>query len=145
MLNKWTVLVGCMFIGCGGGDSTRAIQDGERYDEEEEQDEDGPVIEHTPVESAQRYEQAVAMIATVSDAGSGVSSVAVVFKRADETAWASSSLMASGDLWQGAIPAASVTGSAIHYYIEAVDLEGNVSTEPPGSGSDYFQFNVSPD
>lgn len=134
-----------LLVGCGGGESAKAVQLGDQYNDTGELDETGPVIEHTPITASQQYEQPVALTATVSDAASGVQSVSGFYKRADQVEWSTVSLSASGDLWQGAIPGADVTGSGMNYYLESVDAVGNSTTYPSNGAADALYFRVSAD
>lgn len=145
MRNVWTLVLAVGLVGCGGGETAKAVQLGDQYNDTGDVDESGPVIEHTPITTSQQYEQAVALTATVTDAASGVQSVSGFYKRADQVQWTSVSLEASGDLWQGAIPAADVTGSGMNYYLEAVDSAGNIKAYPINGAADALYFRISAD
>lgn len=137
--------VAVALVACGGTESAKVINQGERYNDTGELDETGPDIEHTPITASQQYEQAVVLTATVTDAASTVSSVSGFYKRADQVEWTSVSLSASGDLWEGEIPATDVTGSGMDYYLEAVDSAGNGKTYPVNGEADALYFRISAD
>lgn len=137
--------VALALVACGGSETAKVVKTGEEYNDTGELDETGPVIEHTPITTSQQYEQAVGLTATVTDAASGVQSVAAYYKRADQVEWTSVSLSASGDLWQGSIPGADVTGSGMNYYLEAVDVAGNVTDYPINGAADALYFRISAD
>lgn len=145
MRKAWMMGAAMALVGCGGTESAKVIQQGERYNDTGELDETGPVIEHTPITTSQQYEQAVGLTATVTDAASGVSAVAAYYKRADAVEWSSVSLEPSGDLWQGSIPGTDVTGSGMNYYLEAVDVAGNTAAYPINGAADPLYFRISAD
>lgn len=145
MRSAWMVGFQLVLVACGGSETAKVISTDKQRVDTGELDETGPVIEHTPITTSQQYEQAVALTATVSDAASGVESVAGFYKRADEVTWSSVSLEPSGDLWQGAIPGTDVTGSGMNYYIEAVDIAGNLTAYPINGAADALYFRVSAD
>jgi len=134
------------WMGCGG-DNTKAITDG-TIDTSVETDEDPPVIEHEPIDSAQPINQDVGIEAVVTDELSAIDTVAVVYKRHDVESW-SSSVMAESDsatsTWSGAIPGSDVNGSNIFYYIHAIDAAGNESFSPPDGEANPASFRVNPD
>lgn len=144
MRKVWTLGLVVGALACGGSETAKVIKSGEQYNDTAV-DESGPDIDHTPITTSQQYEQPVALTATVTDDGSGVDSVVAWYKRANEVDWSSVPLEASGDLWQGAIPGAEVTGSGMDYYLEAVDELGNSATEPVNGAADAFYFRISGD
>ena len=115
---------------------------------EDDVDEDGLVIEHEPISTSQLYLEDVAIDAFVSDEGSGVFIVEVVYKREDSTVWESKPLMQDAeqlDFFWGDIPAIDVVSGGMHYYLEATDREANVSWYPDEAEQDPFHFRITAD
>jgi hypothetical protein len=145
MLSLSTVSL-CFFCGCGA-ESSKAITDG-TIDTSVEVDEDAPIIEHVPIDSAQPISQDVVIRAIITDELSGIDTVAVVYKRTDVGEWSSGLLEASSDeddTWVGAIPGADVNGSNMVYYITAIDTSGNEGFSPVDGEANPYGFRVNPD
>ena len=130
--------------GCGR-DGAKAITSGS-FDTSVAVDEDAPIIEHVPIDSAQPIAQDVAIQALVLDELSAIDTVAVVYKRSDAAEW-SNALLEEGDdeMWAGAIPGADVNGSNIFYYLTAIDGSGNEGFFPVDGEANPIGFRVNPD
>jgi hypothetical protein len=129
--------------GCGGEGTS--IVGGGKADTVEPPDEDGPIIEHTPISTSQPYQQAVSISARVVDEGSGVKQVEVLYRREDQAEFSSAQLSDSGDTWSGQIPATEVASGGMYYYLHAFDVEDNDSLLPPGGAADAWHFGVTAD
>ena len=140
------LLLGFVAMGCGA-EGAKAITDG-TIDTSVEVDEDAPVIEHVPIDSAQPISQDVAITAIVTDELSAIDTVAVLYKRSDAAEWSSALLDDSGDeagTWTGAIPGADVNGSNIFYFLTAIDTSGNEGFFPVDGEANPESFRVNPD
>ena len=132
-------------VACGGA-ATNTINQGTKVNDTGELDETPPVIEHTPIETAQQYEEPVTITATITDDASGVSGVLLYYKRADAVEWENKALNPQGnDVYQANIPPAAVTGSGMNYYIEATDVAGNMRNSPRDGAADAVYFRVTVD
>jgi hypothetical protein len=131
-------------VACGG-DTTKAVKLGEQYNDTGELDETAPSIEHTPIDSAQTYQQDVVVAATITDGQSGMNRAVVRYKRADAVEWSNAPMQPQGDVYQGIIPGDAVSGSGMNYYISAIDVAGNVGEYPLAGQADPLYFRVSAD
>ena len=139
-------LIFALFFGCGTDSVQTVNQKGGIV--EDERDEDGPVIEHESIQTSQWYMEDVPIEAWVYDDDSGVFIVEVVYKREDSTVWESKPIAVDPDepdFYAGEIPAAEVVSGGMHYYIEAMDREGNMSQDPPEGEADPFHFRITAD
>lgn len=139
-------LSSCMLLSTGcGRDGAKAITSGS-FDTSVEVDEDAPIIEHVPIDSAQPISQDVRIEALVLDDLSAIDTVSVVYKRSDAADW-SNDLLEEGDddMWVGQIPGADVNGSNIFYYITAIDSSGNEGFFPVDGEANPIGFRVNPD
>ncbi len=147
-MKRQMLVVGLLgLVGCGA-ETSKAITDGVLYDTSVDVDEDAPIILHDLITNAQRTSTDVSVSANVTDEGSGVDTVAVVYRRSDAATWSTALLSLvdeeAGD-WQGAIPGADVSGSVMVYYIHAIDKVGNESFAPNDGEANPQEFRVSPD
>jgi hypothetical protein len=146
-MNRWTVfLTAFTWLGCGG-DNAKAITDG-AVAGPDAPDEDPPVIEHEPIDSAQPINREVGIDAIVTDELSVIDTVAVIYKRHDVETWSSSLLEesdAATSTWSGVIPGPDVNGSNVFYFIHAIDSAGNESFFPPDGEANPASFRVNPD
>jgi len=132
--------------GCGA-EGAKAITDG-TIDTSVEVDEDAPVIEHVPIDSAQPISQDVAINALVIDELSAIDTVSVIYKRSDAAEWTNALLEEADDdsgTWTGVIPGSDVNGSNIFYYITAIDSAGNAGFYPLDGEANPIGFRVNPD
>lgn len=105
-----------------------------------------PVIEHTPIETAQQYGTAVPISALVTDEESEIFVVQVYFKQETSTFWENVALTPAGDgNYNGNIPAASVGSAGMNYYLSAIDSEENTSYLPHDGEAGAWHFRVSDD
>ena len=110
----------------------------------ENPDEQGPVIEHTPVTDAQQESTDVSVTCRVTD-DSGVDSVWVYFRIAGTNNFVGEALSSSdGENYAGAIPAALVQKPGVDYYLEATDgsENQNVTRDPVDAPSTVHSFLV---
>ena len=110
-------------------------------------DEDLPVIVHEPIVATQAKGAPVTVTATVTDP-SGVAEVRVYFRAGGTASFTSAALTpVVGDRFTGTIPAAVVMGSAVDYYLEAVDgsEEQNLARHPDTAPAMVHSFEVSAD
>jgi len=109
-------------------------------------DQDAPVIEHQPIDSAQPYATAVDITAFVEDELSEVFVVQVYFKQETSTMWDSAALAPEGDgNYKGKIPAASVGSAGMNYYLSAVASENNTGYLPHDAENGAWHFRVTDD
>lgn len=119
---------------CGGGGS-EVVKTGEG-DTAAAVDTEPPVIEHVPVEGSQIIDNAVEIVAVVTDVGEGLDVVRIYHRTNVETEHTEQEMSAEGEgRWVGTIPAAAVTNSKVFYYIWALDKAGN-EAEFPGAGNE---------
>lgn len=134
-----------LLLGCtASGDSPAT--DATNTDDEDTagEDLDYPDIQHDAVESAQVIGQDLTLSARVND-DSGVLLVKVYFRRQTAQNFSAQGMIlvdAETGLYQGTIPGDEMGSAGMHYYLEAVDTQGNVGTLPEGAPADYFKFNL---
>lgn len=106
-----------------------------------------PVIEHTPIETAQIYGQDVAITATVTDDDSGVFVVQVFYRQETSSMWEDIALMdMDGDtIYEGTIPGVHVLTGGMYYYVYAMDNRENEAQLPVEGEDDPWHFRISPD
>lgn len=105
---------------------------------------DPPTIVHTKIGDGQPMGAAVTVRADVTDA-SGVAEVRVYFRSAGDPNFLSAELAGvGGSTYEGQIPAALTTGTAIDYFLEASDLspDQNVATDPANAPSEVHTFTL---
>ncbi len=141
------VLPVAVFLGGCGAEGAKAITDGV-VDTSVEVDEDAPIIEHVPIDTAQPISQDVEILAIVTDELSPIDTVAVHYKRPEDAEWKSNVLSESDSetgTWTGVIPGADITGGNIVYYLQAFDSEGNEGFSPLDGEANPHGFRVNPD
>jgi len=131
-----------LLVGCG---DTVHLENTDPLDTSGQLDETGPVIAHDPITESQNYSEGVIIGAQVVDDMSPVLAVEVHYKRETSTVWQVASMVSQDEKGNhsGEIPAADVSSSGMHYYLYAIDTEGNESLEPPDGVSDPFHFRIS--
>lgn len=132
-----------LFAGCGEGDGTQT-QAGDDQDSglDASNDNIGPLIEHTPVESPQPSSAYLNVTANITDE-SQVLGGTVWYRRQTSTEWKSIAMSSSGaDQYLGVIPPDELYSGGMHYYIEASDVFGNASMDPTAAPTDYLKFDL---
>ncbi len=75
----------------------------------------------------------------------GIASARTVASDDDGQTWHSRAMTPSGDIWRAWVPTEVVhPASEIHYYFEATDGLGNVSTLPAGAPDELLEFSILP-
>lgn len=108
-------------------------------------DEVAPQVTHTPIADGQPVGQAVTVLADVTDAGAGVASVALYYRRVGAPGFSESAMHAiGGDSFQGEIPGIDTSTAGVEYYIRATDLDplGNEALEPAEGPTAPHRFAV---
>lgn len=134
-----------LLLGCtASGDSPATDATNTDDDDTAGEDLDYPDIQHDAVESAQVIGQDLTLSARVND-DSGVLLVKVYFRRQTAQNFSAQGMIlvdAETGLYQGTIPGDEMGSAGMHYYLEAVDTQGNVGTLPEGAPADYYKFNL---
>ncbi len=130
--------------GCDGWKYSR-IPDDSGGDGIDEQDQDGPLLTHTPVEDGQPADQEVWVTCTAVDPESGVVAVTLYYKQETSSQWDDVELRPTDDEggYEGAIPADDVESGGIDYFLAATDREGNLSYLPVNATDEVYHFRLS--
>ncbi len=139
----WTLAFGLM-MGCNT-DGVGVIVDNDPDDINGNDDADGPLITHIPIEESQPIGEDVFISATAVDAESGVIFVSVFYKQETNTNWEDAALRAvdAAGTYEGYIPGDDVKSAGMDYYIAATDAADNTSTLPDNGEEDAYHFRVS--
>ncbi|MCK6522990.1 hypothetical protein L6R49_16305 [Myxococcota bacterium] len=134
-----------LLLGCTASGDAPAT-DATNTDDEDTagEDLDYPDIQHDAIEGAQVIGQDLTLSARVSD-DSGVLLVKVYFRRQTAQNFSAQGMILvdpETGLYQGTIPGDEMGSAGMHYYLEAVDTQGNVGTLPEGAPADYYKFNL---
>lgn len=105
-----------------------------------------PKILHAPPFGVFRVGQEIEVVATVTDAGSGIAGVRLFFRPKGERVYEVRGMSPdANDLYRTMIPGEAVRGAGIEYYLEAEDRAGNrVQTLRPPDLSPTFVAIESP-
>ena len=105
-------------------------------------DEAVPEITHVSVSSPQSAAGYVDVFATITD-DSEVLAANIYFRRQVTLDWSSAGMSIQGpDSYLGVMTPDDLSSAGMHYYIEAVDVYGNVSRLPAAAPADYFKFDL---
>ena len=132
-----------LFVGaCGQTTAGNPLGD----DDFEEGDQDPPAIVVDQIADGQPSYQDVTVTATVTD-DTEVTEVTLFHHNLSSADFvAEAMVLGSGDVYSGTIPADSVSGSRVYYYVEACDgaRPANCATSPTDvqGSDDAFAFNV---
>lgn len=134
-----------LLLGCTASGDAPAT-DATNTDDEDTagEDLDYPDIQHDAIVSAQVIGQDLTLSARVND-DSGVLLVKVYFRRQTAQNFSAQGMILvdpETGLYQGTIPGDEMGSAGMHYYLEAVDTQGNVGTLPEGAPADYYKFNL---
>ena len=100
-----------------------------------------PSIESTTVWSDTSFAGPFSVFTKVTDSLSGMDSVILYYKRIEDPIWIGLSMSDSGSGWYyNEIPQVYVTNDTIRYYIYAIDIVHNVSTDPAGAPTNFYSF-----
>lgn len=106
------------------------------------QDVEGPVIRHDGSSAAWPMGSDYPVSATITD-DSGLLLVTLYYRRQTSQSFDSRGMMLSSEgFYSGVIPGEEQGSAGMHYYIEAVDTLGNISTLPTGAPNDFFRINL---
>ncbi len=103
----------------------------------------GPVIESTTVWVDTSFTGPFEISTKVTDVVSGVDSVVLYYKRNEDPDWVSTTMHCAAvqDWYVDSIPEVdTLTIDTVQYYIEATDIAGHVSTDPPGAPASCYRF-----
>jgi hypothetical protein len=129
-----------LVMGCSGGSVTSNVI----TDTGEAADFEPPLIQHTPITTAQAYGMDIPLNATADDPA-GVLAVEVFYRQETSSEWKSRSLeFVGGNLYQGIIPGDDVASAGMRYYLEASDMLENGGCLPVDCELEPFGFSVSP-
>ena len=134
------LLIGCTASGDGPATDASNTDDEDTAGE----DLDYPDVEHSPVDGVQVIGQDLTLSARVNDQ-TGVLLVKLYFRRQTAQSFSAQGMIlvdAETGLYQGTIPGDEMGSAGMHYYIEAVDTQGNVGTLPEGAPADYYKFDL---
>ncbi len=113
-----------------------------------EEDEEGPVLTHDPITTAQVYGEDIYLEATVDDSETGDSGVATVeiFYRQETSVEFKSKAFSEvgGGLFQGRISGSDVGSGGMRYYLVGTDWSANSTCLPEGCEDETFHFSVVP-
>ncbi len=105
-------------------------------------DVDPPVIDHSPVEGTHPATASLAVLANMID-DNGILVAGVYFRTQTEMTFQQRGMVPlGGEIWQGTINAEEMHTAGMHYYLEAVDLSGNVAYLPEEAPFEYFKFDL---
>jgi hypothetical protein len=105
-------------------------------------DSEPPIIEHTPVESPHHASASLAIMANMVD-DTGILVAGIYFRTQTELEFQQRGMVTlGGEIWQGTINADELHTAGMHYYIEGVDLSGNVAVLPEEAPFEYFKFDL---
>ena len=134
-----------LLVGCDSGLS--AIDGNKDAVIVEDEDEDAPIIEHTPISGTQTFGADVAIEATVTDGEDGVGVLFVYLNYKNEIdgagGWQKLIMTASGDVYTQTIPGEDHNGGGVDYYVEAIDRVQNAAYAPDDGESDPYHFRIS--
>ncbi len=101
-----------------------------------------PVIEHDEVEGPHSATASLSLLATMTD-DTGILVAGLYFRTQTELTWQQRGMVQIGqELWQGTLDEGELTTAGMHYYLEAVDLAGNVTLLPEEAPFEYFKFDL---
>jgi hypothetical protein len=134
-----------LLLGCTASGDAPATDVSNTDDEDTAGDDlDYPDIQHAPVEGVQVIGEDLTLSARVSDQ-TGVLLVKLYFRRQTAQNFSAQGMILTDPetgLYQGTIPGDEMGSAGMHYYLEAVDTQGNVGTLPEGAPADYYKFNL---
>jgi hypothetical protein len=146
MKNLWIM---ALVVACGGGAKYIPGDDGPGQGDLKE-DEEGPVIEHEPIDESKPGGVAVQITAEVWDEESDVLQVELYYVQAVSIDWQTENMSfdASSGQYRATIPATQVGSAEMRYYIKAIDEAFNETVDPTDADVDRFEayiFGVSTD
>ncbi len=101
-----------------------------------------PVIEHEPMDGPHSASNALSILATMID-DTGILVAGLHFRTQTELTWQQRGMAQLGpELWQATLDQGDLTTAGMHYYLEAVDLAGNVAVLPEEAPFEYFKFDL---
>lgn len=101
-----------------------------------------PVIEHTPVAGPHSASASLAILANMADE-SGILVAGVYFRTQTQLDFQQRGMVPlGGEAWSGTISADEMQTAGMHYYLEGVDLSGNVAYLPEEAPFEYFKFDL---
>jgi hypothetical protein len=99
-----------------------------------------PVIESTTVWTDTIYTGPFEISTRVTDNLSGLDSVLLYYMRDEDPDWVTEIMHQSGDWFLDSIPAVTYSNDTVRYYIRAIDIATNESTDPDGAPGTYYSF-----
>ena len=105
-------------------------------------DEEPPVIEHEPMDAPHSASNSLSILATMLD-DTGILVAGLHFRTQTELTWQQRGMAQLGpELWQATLDSGDLTTAGMHYYLEAVDLAGNIAVLPEEAPFEYFKFDL---
>jgi hypothetical protein len=139
-----SALVFGLVLACGSGDDDVVAQQQalDRDDTGTLVDTEPPLIEHDEVLGPHSASASLSILANMVD-DTGILVSGVYFRTQTELTFQQRGMVPlGGELWQGTINADEMHTAGMHYYLEAVDLSGNVSYLPEEAPFEYFKFDL---
>ncbi len=131
-------------LACGSGDDDLVAQQQalDLDDTGTPQDFDPPIIDHAPVEGPHSASASLSILANMVD-DTGILVAGIYFRTQTELAFQQRGMVPlGGETWQGTISADELHTAGMHYYLEAVDLSGNIAYLPEEAPFEYFKFDL---
>ena len=138
-----SLVLGLVFA-CGSGDDDVVSQQQalDRDDTGTPLDTEPPLIGHEEVEGPHSASASLSLLANMVD-DTGILVAGVYFRTQTELDFQQRGMVPlGGELWQGTINADEMHTAGMHYYLEAVDLSGNISYLPEEAPFEYFKFDL---
>ncbi len=147
-MKLWTMAFCSLAFAFASGcttDGTGIIQDNSPDDINGDEDQDAPLITHTPVDGSQPIGEDVFITCSAVDVGSGVAFVSVFFKQETSSEWDDVLLTVVDEAgtYEGYIPGEDVESAGMDYFIAAEDRSENVGYYPDAGEDDPFHFRIS--
>jgi hypothetical protein len=99
-----------------------------------------PVIDSTTVWTDTTFVGPFEIQTKVTDNLSGLDSVLLYYMRDEDPSWMVEVMNQSGDWFIDTIPAVTLGNDTVRYYIRALDVATNESTDPSGAPGAYYEF-----
>jgi len=99
-----------------------------------------PIIDSTVVWTDTGYPGPFEITTKVTDNLSGLDSVALYYRRDEDPSWVMSVMHSSADWFTDTIPTVANSNDTVRYYIRALDVATNASTDPAGAPANFYSF-----
>jgi len=99
-----------------------------------------PLIDSTTIWTDTLYAGPFEIRTKVTDDVSGLDSILLYYMRDEDPNWITEVMYQSGNWFIDTIPAVGNSNDTVRYYIRAVDIVGNTSSDPVGAPTIYYSF-----